>query len=137
MQVPKDDEDVKPDERMLLQKIFAQLRARTDRDFSHYKRATVMRRISRRMQINYLEDLPAYVEKLHKRPEEVQALADDLLITVTNFFRDPEVFEHLEDMRRDPAALPVEKSARQDTTRVWCVGCSHRRGSLFSRQASP
>ncbi len=121
LQVPKEDEDIEPDERMLLQKIFAQLRARTDRDFSHYKRATVMRRIARRMQINYLEDLPAYVEKLHKRPEEVQALADDLLISVTNFFRDPEVFEQLEKV--EIPRLFQGKSV-QDTIRVWSVGCA-------------
>src|SRR5262249_757219 len=87
--LPKDGEDVPQDERVLLQKVFAQLRARTDRDFSRYKRSTVLRRIARRMQLNYLEDLPTYLDRLRERPEEVGALADDLLITVTHFFRDP------------------------------------------------
>src|SRR5215831_15202651 len=93
---PQDGEDVPQNERMLLQKVFAQLRARTDRDFSRYKRATVLRRVARRMQINYLEDLSHYLDKLREHPEEVRALADDLLITVTHFFRDADVFSRLQ-----------------------------------------
>jgi two-component system CheB/CheR fusion protein len=118
---PKDGEDVPQNERMLLQKVFAQLRARTDRDFSRYKRSTVLRRVARRMQLNYLEDLQAYLEKLRERPEEVRALADDLLITVTHFFRDPEVFEKLQT-----EIIPrlFEKRGPGDVIRVWSVGCA-------------
>ncbi len=119
--LPKEDEEVPPDERILLQKIFAQLRARTDRDFSRYKRSTVLRRIARRMQLNYLEDLPSYIERLHEKPDEVRALADDLLITVTRFFRDPEVFNKLKN--EELPRLVAGKRAK-DTLRVWSVGCS-------------
>jgi two-component system CheB/CheR fusion protein len=117
----KDGEDVPQNERMLLQKVFAQLRARTDRDFSRYKRSTVLRRIARRMQLNYLEDLGAYLEKLRERPEEVRALADDLLITVTHFFRDPEVFEKLET---NVIPRMFENRGPGDVIRVWSVGCA-------------
>src|SRR5262249_3749576 len=94
--LPSDGDEGSPDESVLLHRIFAPVRARTDRDFSRYKRSTVLRRIARRMQLNYLEDLPTYIERLRERPDEVRALADDLLITVTDFFRDPEVFERLQ-----------------------------------------
>src|SRR5215469_11824914 len=90
--LPADEDDVPQDERMLLHKIFAQLRVRTERDFSRYKRSTVLRRIARRMQLNYIEDLAHYVERLRERPEEARALADDLLITVTHFFRETRRF---------------------------------------------
>src|ERR1051326_4807845 len=85
---PVETEDISQDEHLLLQRVFAQLHVRTNRDFSRYKRSTVLRRIARRMQLNYVEDLPTYVERLRDRPQEVHALADDLLITVTHFFRD-------------------------------------------------
>jgi two-component system, chemotaxis family, CheB/CheR fusion protein len=118
---PADGEEIPQTERVLLQKIFAQLRARTDRDFSRYKHTTILRRIARRMQLNDVEDLPKYLEMLHERPEEVGALADDLLITVTSFFRDPEVFEKLKK-----AELPRLFSAKpqSEAIRVWSVGCA-------------
>jgi two-component system, chemotaxis family, CheB/CheR fusion protein len=62
--VPDDGEDVPQDERQLLHQLFAQLRARTDRDFSRYKRSTILRRVAKRMQLNYVEDLGSYVEKV-------------------------------------------------------------------------
>ena len=119
--VPEEDEEVPEDERSLLNKVFALLRARTDRDFSRYKRSTVLRRIARRMQLNYIEDLQAYLERLRERLEEVRALADDLLITVTHFFRDPEVFERLE---KEVIPRLFENKGPQDAVRVWSVGCA-------------
>src|SRR5262249_1484031 len=88
--------EVPQDERVLVQNILAQLRVRTERDFSRYKPSTVLRRIARRMQLNHVEDLHGYAEMVRSRTEEAHNLADDLLITVTHFFRDPEVFEKLE-----------------------------------------
>jgi len=119
--LPKDGEGIPQNETVLLHKVFAQLRARTDRDFSRYKRSTVLRRIARRMQLNYIEDLPMYIEKLRERSEEVRALADDLLITVTDFFRDPEVFERLETVE-----IPkiFANKGQNDSIRVWSVGCA-------------
>jgi two-component system CheB/CheR fusion protein len=119
--VTSKEDEVPPDERALLHKVFAQLRVRTDRDFSRYKHSTVLRRIARRMQLNYVEDLAHYVERLRERPEEARALADDLLITVTHFFRDAEVFERLEKVE-----IPrlFAGSQPKDTVRVWSVGCA-------------
>lgn len=118
---PADGEEVSQDERILLQKVFASLRFRTDRDFSRYKRSTVLRRISRRMQLSGVEDFAAYLERLRQRPDEVRALADDLLITVTHFFRDPEVFERLEKVEMGRL---FAKKGPADSVRVWSVGCA-------------
>lgn len=108
-------------EQSLLQKVFAQLRARTDRDFSRYKQSTILRRIARRMQLHYIADLETYLAKLRSEPEEVKALADDLLITVTNFFRDREVFDRLET-----EVIPrlFQNKGSDDSVRVWSVGCA-------------
>ena len=122
--LPSIDDRPKPDEiteRVLLPKLFAILRTRTERDFSRYKPATILRRIARRMQINYIEDFDRYLEKLREQPEEARALADDLLITVTSFFRDPEVFERLEK-----SIIPSLFNGRSphETVRLWSVGCA-------------
>jgi two-component system CheB/CheR fusion protein len=119
--LPSEGDEVPQNERILLHKVFAQLQVRTDRDFSRYKRSTVLRRVARRMQLNYIEDLGEYVEKLRERPEEVRALADDLLVTVTHFFRDPEVFEKLE---KNEIGRLFAKRGAPDSVRAWSVGCA-------------
>ena len=101
--------------------ILARVRGRTGRDFSRYKSSTMVRRIQRRMQINQIETLDAYDALLAQTPSEVASLADDLLITVTNFFRDPDVFSVVE--REVVPALFEGKTAEQEL-RVWIVGCS-------------
>ncbi len=114
-------EELDAENRRLLLNLFAQVRARTGRDFSPYKRSTLLRRIQRRMQLAQVEQLDAYLERLHEDGEEVRALADDLLITVTSFFRDPEVWKHLE--AEVVPQLFVGKEA-QDSVRAWSVGCA-------------
>ena len=108
-------------ERVLLPKILAILKTRTERDFSRYKSATIIRRITRRMQLNFIEDFNRYIGRLREHPEETRALADDLLITVTSFFRDPEVFDRLEAQ-----VVPklFDSKLSEDTLRVWSVGCA-------------
>jgi two-component system CheB/CheR fusion protein len=119
--LPTREEDLDGETRGLLQKVFAQLRARTGRDFSRYKRSTIMRRIQRRMQIRHVERLSSYLGLLRSEPEEVRSLGDDLLITVTNFFRDPEVFQALEQ-KVIPALF--KRKGPDDDVRVWSVGCA-------------
>ncbi|UXI68925.1 CheR family methyltransferase [Tahibacter amnicola] len=94
---------------------------RTGHDFRHYKRATVLRRIERRLQVNLLRDLPAYLEYLRKNVEETADLLDDMLIGVTNFFRDREAFEGLE--RQIIPELFVDRPPT-DQLRIWVAGCS-------------
>ena len=104
-----------------LPKVLTILRARTERDFSQYRRSTLLRRIARRMQLNHLEDLESYLVRLWEHPQEPYALADDLLINVTSFFRDPEVFETLRG-RTIPSLF--ENKTSVDSIRVWSVGCA-------------
>jgi two-component system, chemotaxis family, CheB/CheR fusion protein len=103
-----------------LRDVLAYLRTRTGRDFSYYKRATIIRRISRRMQVNGQDDLPSYLSFLRTHPGEAGALLQDLLISVTNFFRDREVFEALE---KYIPALFKDKTP-SDSIRVWVPACA-------------
>jgi two-component system, chemotaxis family, CheB/CheR fusion protein len=119
---PEDaDEDVGEDTRQLLQRLFTQIRGRTGRDFSRYKRSTILRRIQRRMQLHQIERAEAYLGFVRDHPEEARALSDDFLITVTSFFRDPEVFERLE---REVIPSLFEGRDPDDTVRIWVVGCA-------------
>ncbi len=104
-----------------LREIMIILRTRTAHDFRHYKRATVLRRIERRLQVNGITDLQAYRDHLHLHPEETQALLQDMLISVTNFFRDKEAFDVLE---REVLPQLFEGRGDQDRIRVWSVGCA-------------
>ena len=107
-----------------VRRIVAFLRARTGHDFSSYKRATVMRRIARRMQVARLDSLAAYSEYLQDTPEEAKELFSDLLISVTMFFRDPHAFEALAQ-RAIPPILD-DKAGRDgvEGVRAWVVGCA-------------
>ncbi|HXS75306.1 MAG TPA: chemotaxis protein CheB [Terracidiphilus sp.] len=116
-----DGKEGEENERILLPKVLAILKTRTERDFSRYKPATILRRIARRMQLNYIEEFNDYLSRLREDPDEARALADDLLITVTSFFRDPEVFEQLE--KEVVPALFAGKGPK-DSLRVWSVGCA-------------
>jgi two-component system, chemotaxis family, CheB/CheR fusion protein len=69
-------------------RVFRLLRTACGVDFTHYKRSTIERRLSRRMALHQIESLASYVNLLQENPNEVQALFRDLLIRVTNFFRD-------------------------------------------------
>jgi len=112
----------KPNE-LALREILAALRTRTGHDFRHYKQATVLRRIERRMQVNALRDMPSYAKFLQSQPEETPALLADMLIGVTNFFRDREAFEALE---RDilPSLFEQKLNTDDKTLRVWAAACS-------------
>ena len=81
-----------------MKKIFILLRSQTGHDFSQYKPSTINRRIQRRMAVHQIDTMDGYVRYLQqKTPSEVDALFRDLLIGVTNFFRDPEAFKVLEE----------------------------------------
>ncbi|MFW5831773.1 MAG: CheR family methyltransferase, partial [Prolixibacteraceae bacterium] len=109
------------EENKIIQKIFAQLKARVGRDFSRYKMTTLMRRLERRMQIYHIEELNEYLELLRKNPEEVKTLSDDFLINVTSFFRDSKVFDYLKS-----SVIPkiLENKNPDEQARIWSIGCS-------------
>ncbi|MFY9835125.1 MAG: chemotaxis protein CheB, partial [Xanthobacteraceae bacterium] len=104
----------------MLRRILAHLRVRTGHDFSKYKRSTVVRRLARRMQVNRIETLKGYYDIVRDKPDEVEALLSDLLISVTTFFRDKEAFEALAKLLSN-----IFKGKQQDQPmRVWVAGCA-------------
>lgn len=105
-----------------LQDLYQLLRIKTGHDFSHYKQPTLLRRIDRRMKVVLMPDLVAYVEFIKNHPEEIDALFHDMLINVTQFFRDPESFEALAE--KAIRQLVHLRSAGQMPIRVWIAGCA-------------
>ena len=97
------------------------LRVRTGQDFSNYKSATVLRRVERRVGLRNLMSLASYAEFLRGQPEETAALMKELLISVTNFFRDPDAFASLE-LRVIPRLFAGKRPT--DHIRVWVAGCA-------------
>lgn len=104
-----------------LRDIFTQLRVRTGHDFSNYKRPTLLRRIERRINVHNLPDLQSYMVFLQKHPDETRALLKDLLISVTNFFRDSKAFKALED---DVIPGIFAGKTAEDQVRIWVAGCA-------------
>lgn len=104
-----------------LRDILAMIRIRTGHDFTWYKRATLYRRLARRMQVCQTETLADYQRVLREQPTELGNLLRDFLISVTNFFRDPEVFAALADV-----AIPRMFRGKQQSeqVRVWVAGCA-------------
>ncbi len=102
-------------------KIFVLLRGQTGHDFSNYKQNTIQRRIARRMAVHQIETIDDYVAYLQQTPTEIEALFRDLLIGVTNFFRDQEVFQALEEK-----VIPgiFEGKPAGSFIRIWSPGCS-------------
>ncbi|HWU39713.1 MAG TPA: CheR family methyltransferase, partial [Candidatus Acidoferrum sp.] len=105
-----------------LQKLYFLLHAKTGHDFSLYKQSTLHRRIERRMKITLTKNLDDYIDFLQDHPEEIQALFREMLINVTNFFRDPEAFRVLNEKVIHP--LISVKQATNTPLRVWVAGCS-------------
>jgi two-component system CheB/CheR fusion protein len=103
------------------QTVLDMLRAGTGIDFGLYRQATVRRRLLRRLALLRLSNLDAYVEHLKENPDELHALTQDILIRVTHFFRDPEVFEVLG--RRVFPGL-IRKAPVDGGIRIWVSGCS-------------
>ncbi len=105
----------------LLRDVLTLLRVRTGHDFSNYKRPTLIRRVARHLQIHETDDLKEYLEILRDKPDEVLSLLKNLLINVTNFFRDKEAFNALEK-KIIPAIF--DRKTSEDQVRIWIAGCS-------------
>ena len=103
------------------QRAYDALRKQTGHDFSGYKVKTFMRRVQRRMNILQFQTFGAYVTRLEEDHHEITQLFRDLLINVTDFFRDAEAFEALET-----SIIPAlfEGRSADDTVRVWVPGCA-------------
>jgi two-component system CheB/CheR fusion protein len=112
---------IEDDEERLYKRILAAVRSVTRVDFSQYRDTTIKRRIMRRMALHTQYSLADYAERLEADGSEVDALYHDLLINVTSFFRDPDLFEALK--RRVFPEIVKEKSPTAPL-RMWVPGCS-------------
>ncbi len=102
-------------------RILVLLRDLTGVDFIHYKQTTIGRRIARRMAFHNIENYAGYYNFLKKNPAEVAVLSKDILIHVTFFFRDPQIFEAL---RKKVFPLIKNKHSPPDPIRLWVPACS-------------
>ena len=103
-----------------LQKIFVLLRSQTGHDFSQYKQNTIYRRVERRINIAQLDNIQSYIRLLQENSDEIENLFKELLIGVTNFFRDPESFEKLKKILKEL----VKGKPDSGQIRIWIPGCS-------------
>lgn len=104
-----------------LARILEPLRQATGHDFSLYKKATLSRRIERRMAQHDITDPEVYARYLREQPDEIHVLFRELLINVTRFFRDPAAFEVL---KRDILPALLEGKPAGYVLRIWVAGCS-------------
>ncbi|RWX81148.1 PAS domain S-box protein [Neorhizobium lilium] len=116
----KDGDGTRKDAAEHLATVVAVLRSKTGHDFAKYKIKTVTRRIQRRMQVLQADTVLDYIKHLREEPAEPELLFRDLLIGVTEFFRDPEAFHGLS------AAIDeiLERSSGPRSLRVWVAACS-------------
>jgi two-component system CheB/CheR fusion protein len=118
---PDADERTADDSERAFHDILAALRVRTRHDFRPYKRATLMRRLERRMQIGRLPTIQAYRDHVRSNPDELVPLLADFLISVTNFFRDGLAFEAVQ---RDIIAPILQDMPAGEEVRVWVPACA-------------
>ncbi|MBZ5583928.1 MAG: PAS domain-containing protein [Acidobacteriia bacterium] len=110
-----------PAEGQHLARILTILSVASGTDFRQYKPATLQRRIARRMMLSRITSLQDYVRFLQARPDEVHDLQEDMLINVTHFFRDPDVFDAL---KTDILPRLLDNRPADQQLRIWIPGCS-------------
>jgi two-component system, chemotaxis family, CheB/CheR fusion protein len=113
-------EEDKPED-VYYKKILSLLEVQKGVDFSYYKQSTIRRRIMRRLVLRNLAKPLDYLEDLKSNTEELDILYNDILIPVTEFFRDPQSFEYLTST---VMPLATKEQNLKETFRAWCVGCS-------------
>ncbi|PQO41982.1 PAS domain S-box protein [Blastopirellula marina] len=117
-----DDSTVDPSQyKSQLEEIQHLLKFHAEYDFSHYKHTTLLRRVQRRMGLVGVEDIQEYIHRLKDRPEEVELLAQDLLICVTQFRRNTDVW----DVVATEVLTEILRQRRTDRPiRIWIPGCA-------------
>lgn len=104
-----------------IERILLLLIAQTGSDFRDYKRTTLLRRFERRMTVHKCATVKDYLAYLEETPEELYELHNDILISVTSFFRDPDTFDAL---RKQLSSILSKETDRQNELRVWVAGCA-------------
>jgi len=109
------------EEQRLLESLLEYLKDSRGFDFTGYKRSTIRRRITRRMQVHDIDNFGDYLDYLEVNPEEFEALFNTILINVTSFFRDIEAWNYLYE-----ETLPqlLQHKDDQEKIRVWSAGCA-------------
>ena len=118
---PLSEEDSPFSEEETLSHIYTILKNASGIDFTYYKRSTILRRIERRMLVTHSATLTEFAHLLGDSAEEVQTLVKEILIGVTNFFREPAFFEKL---KYNAIYKIVERAKEEEPIRVWSAGCS-------------
>ncbi|MGE5374375.1 MAG: chemotaxis protein CheB [Bacteroidota bacterium] len=119
--LPQDPDDLTHQQQETMQHILAHVNARTGHDFRQYKHTTVLRRIQRRMQLGGYETLDEYQSYMRQNNDEASAMFNDILIGVTNFFRDAGSWDALAN-----TVIPALFANKHegDAVRAWTIGCS-------------
>jgi two-component system CheB/CheR fusion protein len=120
-EAPAEAEEEHPEQEGAFRQLVTLLRLRKGTDFTYYKQKTIQRRIERRMGLNKIRTIEAYVDFFKENPAEQDLLYQDLLIPVTGFFRDPSTFDTFRE-----SVLPLLFAGREDGNplRIWIAGCS-------------
>src|SRR5262249_45163849 len=109
------------DEASQLEKILGEVRLRTGQEFAMFRREMVLQRLRRRMRLRHVNSLEACFEVLKSHADEPRALHNDLLLNVTEFFRDAELYVTIERMLGE---ILERKDDREARLRIWSIGCS-------------
>lgn len=119
--IPEEPLPGRKEEEHLFARILNLLEVRKGVDFTYYKRSTIRRRIARRMVLKNISKVEDYLNNLGENEGELDLLFQDILIPVTDFFRDPKAFEFLRQ-----TALPalIKSKTSNESLRIWSVGCS-------------
>jgi two-component system CheB/CheR fusion protein len=121
LELPHHSEDLLGEDVDRYHRLLTRLKSHSGHDFGSYKSPTLLRRIGRRVQIKGLTSLAAYLDYVREHPEELSTLYQDLLIPVTSFSRDPDVFEYV---RTTIIPQLFENRESSESIRVWIPACS-------------
>jgi two-component system, chemotaxis family, CheB/CheR fusion protein len=115
-------EESSEDEERALEHFLEELHRNHNVDFRSYKRPTILRRLRRRMAVLDCESIEEYSGYLEEHPEQYRQLIDTFLIKVTEFFRDPQLFDNLKE--EVLPGLIEEAREEKNQLRVWSAGCA-------------
>jgi len=118
---PGGDDELAEAEASLLEKILGEVRLRTGQEFAMFRRKMLLQRVRRRMRLLHVTSLQVYFEALKSRAEEPRALYNDLLLNVTEFFRDTGSYATIERVLRE---ILERKDDHDGRVRIWSIGCS-------------
>jgi len=121
VQIHLEDQEQTVEQQNLLREIFTRIQTKLGHNFSNYKRPTILRRIERRINMRNLPDLATYVEFIDQNPDEIIALQKDLLISVTNYFRDKKAFDIVE---KEVIPTLIRQATGGVPVRIWVAGCA-------------